>query len=527
MLTPLFVFDQFEEVFTLGASNAARGGPAANRSGGPDRKSHAREPGGGIQENESAGAGLALDNQRYKVLLSFREDFLAAIEGWKREIPSIMRNRLRLLPMSGEQAFEAVNKTAPHLAPEPIARRIVSFVAAAGEDSGESTAELEVAPALLSLVCHGLNERRKEQGKAQFDEALLTGNGTGDCDGLLPERGGRTGGAGAALHRAGADYGARLPQAVRRGRRAHVTRRDGQGSGVVGGPARAANRTSARHGASGTDARSADARGAGTTGSEAGARQAAAGPAAPFDAGRGCAGRDSGGHGGGVCPGGRPGERAETPGGGGEETCGRAGEQARVQKGLADEALRAKSTRGRSNHLGINRHPGGGTRGASGAQPVSSSAPRLTRRVRPRASCSLSMRLPSTRDVDHTVLPDAEDGSAPDRRRRAPGGRRNGDGTEAARTYQPDHARGFQPGWEGGLRHGATMASGSGTFPVRRNITVAEEILSLPDCSILEFSRDGKKLACGHPPFGDFLDLETGKNLLPQVGRVHSVAAAP
>src|SRR5262249_8289946 len=43
------------------------------------------------------------------------------------------------------------------------------------------------------------------------------------------------------------------------------------------------------------------------------------------------------------------------------------------------------------------------------------------------------------------------------------------------------------------------------------------EILSLADCSILKFSPDGKKLACGHPPFGDFLDLETGKNLIPQV----------
>jgi hypothetical protein len=177
LLTPLFVFDQFEEVFTLGATNAAAVARLRNDLADLIENRMPASLAARVQENESAGAGLALDNQRYKVLLSFREDFLAAIEGWKREIPSMMRNRLRLLPMSGEQAFEAVNKTAPHLAPEPIARRIVSFVAAAGEGSVESSAELEVAPALLSLVCHGLNERRKEQGKAQFDEALLTGTG--------------------------------------------------------------------------------------------------------------------------------------------------------------------------------------------------------------------------------------------------------------------------------------------------------------------------------------------------------------
>jgi hypothetical protein len=39
------------------------------------------------------------------------------------------------------------------------------------------TAELEVEPALLSLVCHGLNEKRKAQGKPTFDRALLQGAG--------------------------------------------------------------------------------------------------------------------------------------------------------------------------------------------------------------------------------------------------------------------------------------------------------------------------------------------------------------
>src|SRR5262249_42069343 len=118
LLTPVFVLDQFEEVFTLGAENAAairrlridladlieNRLPTALAESAP--------------ENEAAGADLSLDNQRYKVVLSFREDFLPAVEGWKRELPSLLRNRLRLLPMSGEQAFEAVHTTASHLVDE-------------------------------------------------------------------------------------------------------------------------------------------------------------------------------------------------------------------------------------------------------------------------------------------------------------------------------------------------------------------------------------------------------------------------
>ena len=181
LLTPVFVFDQFEEVFTLGTENPAA--IARLRIDLADLIEN-RMPAALAGNEEPAGAEMALDSQRYKVVLSFREDFLPAMEGWKRQLPSILRNRLRLLPMSGEQAFEAVHTTAAHLLDEPLARRIVRFVAAAQDEGAsgihevsESVKELEVEPALLSLVCTGLNEKRKAQRKAVFDEALLSGTG--------------------------------------------------------------------------------------------------------------------------------------------------------------------------------------------------------------------------------------------------------------------------------------------------------------------------------------------------------------
>lgn len=175
LLTPLFVLDQFEEVFTLGA-----GFPAAIAQLRTDLADliENRVPAilaARLVNDEHAAEVFSFDSQRYKVLFSFREDYLPQMEAWKGDIPSIMRNRLRLLPMSGEQAFEAVHRTAPNLAPEPVARQIVAFVAAAGD--AEPGAEVEVAPALLSLVCAGLNQRRRKQGKSQFDESLVAGTG--------------------------------------------------------------------------------------------------------------------------------------------------------------------------------------------------------------------------------------------------------------------------------------------------------------------------------------------------------------
>jgi hypothetical protein len=84
-LTPLFVFDQFEETFTLGAENA----DAIERL----RLDLAdlienRIPATLAQRIEEGASAEHLDlrGQRYKVLFSFREDFLPEVEGWKGEL---------------------------------------------------------------------------------------------------------------------------------------------------------------------------------------------------------------------------------------------------------------------------------------------------------------------------------------------------------------------------------------------------------------------------------------------------------
>ena len=100
-----------------------------------------------------------------------------------------MRNRLQLMPLDGERALDAAYKSATHLMDAGTAEAIVRFVAAAKrvdvrinavplpqEDSAPLSA-LAIEPALLSLVCRGLNERRKREGKPGIDGDLLASTG--------------------------------------------------------------------------------------------------------------------------------------------------------------------------------------------------------------------------------------------------------------------------------------------------------------------------------------------------------------
>jgi WD domain, G-beta repeat len=176
LLTPVFVLDQFEEIFTLGGARPVErdrlivdlADLIENRI--PEHVSRGR------MASDTA-SGLAVDSQRYKIVLSFREDFLPQVEGLRRHVPSILQNRLRLLPMTGQQAFDAVHGSAGHLLDEPIAWRIVAFVSKSPDASPDALADVTVEPAFLSLVCRELNERRKRDKKAKFDEAGVSSTG--------------------------------------------------------------------------------------------------------------------------------------------------------------------------------------------------------------------------------------------------------------------------------------------------------------------------------------------------------------
>ena len=173
-LTPLLIFDQFEEIFTLAQGDdfgRARAGRfmeeladlVENR---PPKALEAR-----LDEDEDAAHSFDFARCDYRVLIALREDYLAPLESLKKTMPSLSQNRLRLAPMTGAQALEAVLRPGRRLVSEGVAAEIVRFVAGRAE-----LANAEVEPALLSLICRELNDARLTQGRSEISPDLLAGS---------------------------------------------------------------------------------------------------------------------------------------------------------------------------------------------------------------------------------------------------------------------------------------------------------------------------------------------------------------
>ncbi|HXQ30836.1 MAG TPA: hypothetical protein VN790_02550 [Steroidobacteraceae bacterium] len=176
-LIPLLIFDQFEEIFTLGQTDDFGRQRAAqfiadlsdlveNR---PPKALEAK-----LEEDDQAADRFDFTRSDYRVLIALREDYLAHLEGLKGVMPSITQNRMRLARMTGQQALAAVTGPGGRLVSEEVAEAIVRFVA-----GGAELANAEVEPSLLSLICRELNDTRIEQGRSEISVDLLDGSQAG------------------------------------------------------------------------------------------------------------------------------------------------------------------------------------------------------------------------------------------------------------------------------------------------------------------------------------------------------------
>jgi tetratricopeptide (TPR) repeat protein len=173
-LIPLLIFDQFEEIFTLGQSDDF----------GRKRAAEFIEDLADLVENRPPAALEAkmdaddatverfdFTRSDYRILIALREDYLAHLEGLKGGMPSITQNRMRLARMTGTQALDAVVKPGGKLVNEEVAEAIVRFVA-----GGSELRNAEVEPSLLSLICRELNNARIAQGRQEISVDLLAGS---------------------------------------------------------------------------------------------------------------------------------------------------------------------------------------------------------------------------------------------------------------------------------------------------------------------------------------------------------------
>jgi WD40 repeat protein len=167
-VTPVIVFDQFEEVFTQDQQNdTSRSGAAAFIAELTDLVESRPPPAvkAAIEGDPALAGRYEFRRATVKLVLSFREDFLAEMEGLRTAMPSMMVNRQRLLPMNGAQAYKVVAEAGAALVDDELARRILRLAWKNEPEPAVDSAEfeqIEIDPALLSVVCSELNRKRRE-----------------------------------------------------------------------------------------------------------------------------------------------------------------------------------------------------------------------------------------------------------------------------------------------------------------------------------------------------------------------------
>ncbi len=175
-LTPVLVFDQFEELLRVPTdkSNLAAfiqelGDLIEGRVPTAVRAK--------FQEQPDLRRCFDATRQNFRVLFSFREDFLPHFEMLRGNIPSIVYHRSRLLPMTRSQARDAICKPGEGILAGDAADAILQV--AAGQRLRTVTEELpassdgNIEPFILSLICWELNERRLQAGDTQITAAMV------------------------------------------------------------------------------------------------------------------------------------------------------------------------------------------------------------------------------------------------------------------------------------------------------------------------------------------------------------------
>jgi len=164
LLTPLLVFDQFEEMFTIG-----RRTPEAIAAtwaflqelrglalGFPPDDVKKR-----CDENPDEALKYSLARSPVHVLFSFREDYLAEFVELREVFPAVGGNDFRLLPMSTADGLRVILTPGGHLVSEDVAKRIIEIIAAQRPTRRKLASDLPVDPTLLSVFCRELNNERR------------------------------------------------------------------------------------------------------------------------------------------------------------------------------------------------------------------------------------------------------------------------------------------------------------------------------------------------------------------------------
>jgi hypothetical protein len=171
-VTPILVFDQFEEIFTLAKSNP--------RFGKTELVDFWEELSNLIENQIPASLNDQFINRReeitynfkrqpVKVIFAFREEFLPEFESIPSNIPSLKYSRFRLLPMNEDQAYEVITKSWGNKIDDSRAKKIITYLT--NDENPNSISEIE--PSLLSQVCLYIDKERISDGRDKISAEFL------------------------------------------------------------------------------------------------------------------------------------------------------------------------------------------------------------------------------------------------------------------------------------------------------------------------------------------------------------------
>jgi formylglycine-generating enzyme required for sulfatase activity len=182
----VLVFDQFEELFSIGQANEERRSRTALFLEQLADLIENRAPlvlVRRLEQNPQLVQEFDFEQDEHRVLICLREDYLAQLESLRQLMPSLGENRMRLTRMNGLRALEAVTNPGRELISREVGCQVVRFVAGGGNKAPEAgdgkraadgLAGMEVDPSLLSLVCRELNNRRLDKRMPRITSDLLT-----------------------------------------------------------------------------------------------------------------------------------------------------------------------------------------------------------------------------------------------------------------------------------------------------------------------------------------------------------------
>ena len=174
-VTPILVFDQFEEIFTLARKS--------NHFGTKELSDFWEELADLIENsipeklkdkflNEKENIDYHYKNQKVKIVFAFREEFLPEFESKTIQIPSLKSSRFRLMPLNGNQAYDVITKTWKNNIDENEAHKIVGFFVNE-EDQNKSYDLMEIEPSLLSQVCTYIDKERISEERDKISSDFL------------------------------------------------------------------------------------------------------------------------------------------------------------------------------------------------------------------------------------------------------------------------------------------------------------------------------------------------------------------